>query len=127
MHPQRAFVVHFTETFLESCKDYLEEEDIKNITFRLSTDSLLGTVVPGVPNLRQLDQMSCTSSISYSVWYLYFDDIPHVEVVGFSKSEDEPKIVVCKKTIWRMLKLTLFLRSAYKAYELARSHISDIF
>jgi len=119
-------VVHFTETFLASAKDILDEDDLKRIVLQLSADSSIGTPVEGVPHLRQINQFVANSSALYAVWYLAFPDAPHIEVIGLSKSEDDHGSLITKRTIWRIVKLSFLLRSIYRAYKFGTDHMENI-
>jgi hypothetical protein len=64
------------------------------------------------------------NSVSWNVWYLTFPDVPHVEVVALTTREDGTGDGSSTlKAIWKVLRIAMFLRAAYKVYEAIRDHL----
>jgi hypothetical protein len=118
--------VNFTETFLGSSRGTLDDDDLRSIALQLSIDPSAGKLVEGVPYLRKVSRVSINTGIKYCVWFLSFPDAPQVEVVGFSTGR-AIGTTLSRKTVWRILKLAMFLRIARKAYEFATDHLVNVF
>lgn len=124
--PRGTVSVHFTEAFLGSSKAILDEEDLRSIALQLSVEPSIGMSVEEVPNLRKWVKTTQVPGMKHCLWYLYFPDVPHVDVVGFS-NEKTNYVALSRKTVWKIMKLATFLRLARKTYELVTDHAESIF
>jgi len=119
--------VHFTEVFLRDSSLILCDSDLKIIAVQTAEDPLGGRLLPDVPNLRVIDNVSIEGHIRYSVWYLHYPDVPHVEIIAFSESEVRPSIEIDIKTVWKIIRFGMLLRSAYRAYRFVTDHVASLF
>ena len=116
--------VRFTETFLTASKEFLGEDDLRAISLKLSLESHTGKQVEGVDNLRSLPCISLESHAHYRIWYLAYADIPHIEVVGFSRGDAKHSVRNAKDLAFKVARIGAIFRSAYNAYQFAKDNLT---
>ena len=120
-------IVHFCEVFLTYSDANLSDEDIKSIAVQLTDDPDAGQPVPNCPGLRRIERCAIASGKCYEVWYLTFDHTPHIEVIAASDSDSltTNQSLLTTRALWKVVRIGLVLRSAYRAIRMGTDNLDQ--
>jgi hypothetical protein len=128
MCPQKVVSIKFSETFLTDSREALSEDELRSIASLLAENPYCGSPSKEIEHLRSLPwPRSDEGSARWQVWYLTYPEIPHIEVVALTTSDDPASSdIEIRHAVWKVLRIGMFLRLLYKAYKLIRDNVEHL-
>jgi hypothetical protein len=117
--------VRFTETFLRDSAEVLTDDELQLLALVLAENPSCGKVQGEIRHLRRLAWTH--DATVWSVWYLYYQGTPHIEVVALTEpgAEVANDATSMRRATWWVLRIGFGLRIAYRAYRFVREHWPD--